>query len=139
MDILKKLMAGEPLTIVACLDVLMEKMIPLKDFKEHCLTIDFESIIDTDALKLKLSELGYENSGLVESPGQFGIRGGIIDIFPLTEELPVRIELWGDEVDSLRSFDTETQRSVEKLEKVQIYPATEMILSRHRLAMQSVV
>ena len=133
MDILKKLMAGEPLTIVACLDVLMEKMIPLEDFKEHCLTIDFESIIDTDALKLKLSELGYENSGLVESPGQFGIRGGIIDIFPLTEDLPVRIELWGDEVDSLRSFDTETQRSVEKLEKVQIYPATEMILSRHKI------
>ena len=133
MDILKKLMVGEPLTIVACLDVLMEKMIPLEDFKEHCLTIDFESIIDTDALKLKLSELGYENSGLVESPGQFGIRGGIIDIFPLTEDLPVRIELWGDEVDSLRSFDTETQRSVEKLEKVQIYPATEMILSRHKI------
>ena len=85
-----------------------------------------------DAIKNweSVSELGYENSGLVESPGQFGIRGGIIDIFPLTEDLPVRIELWGDEVDSLRSFDTETQRSVEKLEKVQIYPATEMILSR---------
>lgn len=88
-------MEGKPLTIVACLDVFMEKMIPFEEFKEHCLTIDFESIIDTDALKLKLSELGYENSGLVEAPGQFGIRGGIIDIFPLTEELPVRIELWG--------------------------------------------
>lgn len=94
----------ESLTIVACLDVFMEKMIPFEEFKEHCLTIDFESIIDTDALKLKLSELGYENSGLVEAPGQFGIRGGIIDIFPLTEELPVRIELWGDEVDSIRSL-----------------------------------
>ena len=126
MDILKKIVEGKPLTIVACLDVFMEKMIPFEEFKEHCLTIDFESIIDTDALKLKLSELGYENSGLVEAPGQFGIRGGIIDIFPLTEELPVRIELWGDEVDSIRSFDTETQRSVEKLDEVQVYPATEM-------------
>ena len=133
MDILKKIVEGKPLTIVACLDVLMEKMIPFEEFKEHCLTIDFESIIDTDALKLKLSELGYENSGLVEAPGQFGIRGGIIDIFPLTEELPVRIELWGDEVDSIRSFDTETQRSVEKLDEVQIYPATEMILSRNKI------
>lgn len=133
MDILKKIVAGKPLTIVACLDVFMEKMIPFEEFKEHCLTIDFESIIDTDALKLKLSELGYENSGLVEAPGQFGIRGGIIDIFPLTEELPVRIELWGDEVDSIRSFDTETQRSVEKLDEVQVYPATEMILSRNKI------
>ena len=133
MDILKKIVEGKPLTIVACLDVFMEKMIPFEEFKEHCLTIDFESIIDTDALKLKLSELGYENSGLVEAPGQFGIRGGIIDIFPLTEELPVRIELWGDEVDSIRSFDTETQRSVEKLDEVQVYPATEMILSRNKI------
>ena len=133
MDILKKIVEGKPLTIVACLDVFMEKMIPFEEFKEHCLTIDFESIIDTDALKLKLSELGYENSGLVEAPGQFGIRGGIIDIFPLTEELPVRIELWGDEVDSIRSFDTETQRSVEKLDEVQVYPATEMIFSRNKI------
>ena len=133
MDILKKIVEGNPLTIVACLDVFMEKMIPFEEFKEHCLTIDFESIIDTDALKLKLSELGYENSGLVEAPGQFGIRGGIIDIFPLTEELPVRIELWGDEVDSIRSFDTETQRSVEKLDEVQVYPATEIILSRNKI------
>lgn len=133
MDILKKIIEGKSLTIVACLDVLMEKMIPFEEFKEHCLTIDFESIIDTDALRLKLSELGYENSGLVEVPGQFGIRGGIIDVFPLTEELPVRIELWGDEVDSIRSFDTETQRSVEKLDEVQIYPATEMILSRNKI------
>ena len=133
MDILKRIVEGKPLTIVVCLDVLMEKMIPFEEFKEHCLTIDFESIIDTDALRLKLSELGYENSGLVEAPGQFGIRGGIIDIFPLTEELPVRIELWGDEVDSIRSFDTETQRSVEKLDEVQIYPATEMILSRNKI------
>ena len=133
MDILKKIVEGKPLTIVACLDVFMEKMIPFEEFKEHCLTIDFESIIDTDALKLKLSELGYENSGLVEAPGQFGIRGGIIDIFQLTEKLPVRIELWGDEVDSIRSFDTETQRSVEKLDEVQVYPATEMILSRNKI------
>ena len=51
----------------------------------------------------------------------------------MTEELPVRIELWGDEVDSIRSFDTETQRSVEKLDEVQVYPATEMILSRNKI------
>lgn len=61
--------------------------------------------------------------------GQFSIRGGIIDVFPLTEELPVRIELWDDEVDSIRTFDIESQRSIEQLESIRIYPATEMALT----------
>ena len=53
------------------------------------------------------------------------VRGGILDVYPLTEELPVRIELWGDEVDSIRTFDPETQRSIEKLDEVEVFPATE--------------
>ena len=53
------------------------------------------------------------------------MRGGIVDVFPLTEELPVRIELWGDEIDSIRSFDVESQRSVENLSEITIYPASE--------------
>ncbi len=57
--------------------------------------------------------------------GQFAVRGGILDVYPLTEELPVRIELWGDEVDSIRTFDPETQRSIEKLDEVEVFPATE--------------
>ena len=65
----------------------------------------------------------------VDAPGQFSIRGGIIDIFDLTEENPYRIELWGEEVESIRSFDLLSQRSVEKLANVDIYPATEMMLS----------
>ena len=63
----------------------------------------------------------------INGMGQFSIRGGIVDIFPLTEELPVRIELWGDEIDSIRSFDAESQRSIENLEEIRIYPAAELI------------
>mgnify|MGYP001773886221 FL=1 len=66
--------------------------------------------------------------------GQFSIRGGIIDVYPLTEELPVRIELWDDEVDSIRTFDIESQRSIEKLERVLVYPATEMVLTKQQIA-----
>ena len=73
--------------------------------------------------------LGYEREAQVESCGQFSIRGGILDIFPLTEENPWRIELWGDEIDSIRSFDVESQRSIENLEEITIYPATEMLLT----------
>ncbi len=132
MEVLKKLAEGKKLTIVACLDALMEKMIPADIFREQCLMLEMDSVIDIDAFRWKLVEMGYVNTSMVEVSGEFGIRGGIIDIFPLTEEFPVRIELWGDEVDSIRSFDPETQRSVEKLESIAIYPAAEMILSRQR-------
>ena len=63
----------------------------------------------------------------MEASGQYSIRGGILDIFPLTEENPWRVELWGDEIDSIRSFDVESQRSIENLEEITIYPATEEI------------
>ena len=81
---------------------------------------------DLEELKKTLVSLGYERMGQVEGEGQFAIRGGILDIFPLTEETPVRVELWGDEVDSIRSFDVESQRSIENLEELVIYPATEV-------------
>ena len=77
--------------------------------------------------------MGYEKNYQVEAPGQFSVRGGIVDIFDLTRENPVRIELWGDEVESIRSFDIESQRSIEKLTEVSIYPATELILSKKAL------
>lgn len=76
-------------------------------------------------IEKKLSGLGYDREVQVEAPGQFAVRGGILDVYPLTEELPIRIELWGDEVDSIRTFDVETQRSIEKLSEAVIYPATE--------------
>ncbi len=78
-------------------------------------------------------ELGYERVAQVDGMGQFSIRGGIIDVFPLTEELPVRIELWDDEVDSIRTFDIESQRSIEELERVLVYPATEMVLTKQQI------
>ena len=80
-----------------------------------------------EALAKKLVRLGYERTGQVEAPGQFAVRGGIVDIFALTEEAPWRIEFWDDEVDSIRSFDAESQRSMENLEEIVIYPAAEPV------------
>ena len=90
-------------------------------------------VMDLDEWKERLTALGYERTAQVDGMGQFSIRGGIVDIFPLTEEVPVRIELWDDEVDSIRSFDPESQRSVEQLEKITIYPAAETILTKKQL------
>lgn len=133
MDILKSLSSGESVTLVACMDAIMEKLIPFQAFQSECITIHFDSIIELSALKLKLVEMGYESNGLVEKPGDFSIRGDIVDIFPLTEEAPIRIELWDENVDSIRSFDVESQRSIENLDSIEIYPASDMILTRDRI------
>ncbi|MBQ6393100.1 MAG: transcription-repair coupling factor, partial [Eubacterium sp.] len=133
MDIFRRLSGGETLTIVACFEALLEKLIPFQAFRSECLTIDFSSLIELSALRRKLVEMGYESCGMVEKPGDFSTRGSIIDIFPLTEEAPVRIELWDEEVDSIRSFDVDSQRSIEKLEKIEIYPASDMILTQGRV------
>lgn len=83
-----------------------------------------------DKLTAALVHMGYERVGQVEMPGQFSIRGGIIDIYSLTEENPWRIELWGDEIDSIRSFDAQSQRSLENLDDVTIYPAAEQPMEK---------
>ena len=111
----------------------MAPQVPLEVFKEHVITIDGKSQVEENRLAIQLVEMGYEKTAQVENPGQFSIRGGIVDIFDLTEENPYRIELWGDEIESIRSFDVMSQRSVEKLSSVTIYPATEMILSAEQI------
>ena len=82
-----------------------------------------------EKLSAKLTALGYERNYQVENEGQFSIRGGIVDVFPLTEENPIRIELWGDEIDSIRSFDILSQRSLEKISSFILLPAAEAILT----------
>jgi transcription-repair coupling factor (superfamily II helicase) len=80
-----------------------------------------------DELLVSWVDLGYRNEPLVESPGSFSHRGGIIDVFPPHYELPVRIELWDDEIDTIRSFDPYTQRSIGPVESVFLIPAREQL------------
>ena len=129
MKVLRRLLDGSPVTVVTTFDALMTPQIPLETYLDYTVTISRGGEIREDEVAAKLVAMGYEKNYQVEAPGQFSIRGGILDIFDLTEENPYRIELWGDEVDSLRSFDVLSQRSIENLESVTIYPATEMVLS----------
>ena len=129
MSCLKPLIEGEPVTIVTTMDALMEHIVPLETLEDHMLDISVSDILDLNDLQKQLITLGYTRSYQVEESGQFSVRGGIIDIYPLTEENPVRIELWGDEVDSIRSFDVLSQRSIEKLNTIMIFPASEIILT----------
>ena len=90
-------------------------------------------ILDAGKLKEELISMGYEKTYQAEAAGQFAVRGGILDVFPLSEELPFRIELWGDEIDTIRSIDPESQRSVEQLQEAIIYPVTELVLSQEQM------
>ena len=132
--VLRRMLEGGPMTIVTTLDSLMEPQIPLAQTKKDIVHIEGAGRIQEGKLAEKLVELGYEKTYQVEAPGQFSIRGGIVDIFDLTEENPYRIELWGEEVDSIRSFDVLSQRSIENLESIDVYPATEMILTKEQRA-----
>ncbi len=89
--------------------------------------------IDVDAYFSFLVEMGYERTQMVTAPGEFSQRGGIIDIYPLTEEHPVRIELFDIEIDSIRFFDADTQRSLERITEINIGPATELLLTQEDL------
>ena len=130
---LRRILEGKPFTVVTTFSSLMSPQIPLSVWKESIISINKKTEIDERKLARRLVELGYEKNYQVEAPGQFSIRGGIVDVFDLTEENPYRIELWGDEVDSIRSFDIMSQRSIEKLESITIYPACELILSDEKL------
>ena len=130
---LRRLLERKPVTVITTFSSLMAPQIPLEVFQKHLIAIDGKSTIDEKELAIRLVEMGYEKTVQVEAPGQFSIRGGIVDVFDLTEENPYRIELWGDEVESIRSFDVMSQRSVEKLSSITIYPASEMILSKKQL------
>ena len=134
-QVMRRVLESSGGVVVTTIDGLMEHLLPLAWMKERSLTIGAEDVVEVGKLTHALAEMGYEKVAQVEGSGQFSVRGGIIDIFPLTEELPVRIELWGDEVDSIRSFDPESQRSVEQLEEVVLYPATEIVLTPEQVEM----
>lgn len=133
-QVLKRILEGKPITVITTFSAFMSPMMPLEIFRQFTVDIRKNGEISEQELSKKLVSMGYEKTHQVETPGQFSVRGGIVDIFDLTQENPFRLELWGEEVESLRSFDILSQRSIENLESICIYPATELILSKEQLA-----
>lgn len=129
MEVVRALIEAEKnkeLTVITTADALLDGLLPLEELAGSQIHLKSGDTLDFTELQRKLAEMGYVREIEVEGPGQFAVRGGIMDIYPLTEEVPVRIELWGDEIDSLRTFDVESQRSIENLDEMIIYPATEL-------------
>lgn len=127
METIQALLLGEGCTVITTFDAFMDSLLPIETVRERIFSLKVGDIIDFEKVQKDLALLGYEREVQIEGPGQFAVRGGILDVYPLTEEVPVRIELWDDEIDSIRTFDVESQRSIENLEEITIYPASEFM------------
>lgn len=133
LNTIRRLIEGQKVVIVTTIDGLMDKLIPMNQIRDNVLTFQCGDIIHLDKLQKELVSMCYERVSQVELSGQFAIRGGIIDIFPLSEESPIRIDLWDDEIDSIKYFDVESQRSVAMMDNISIYPAAEYILNPEQI------
>ncbi len=130
MAVIRRLLDEEPVTVVTTIDGLFDRLLPLEQLAEYRMTFRQGDILPMEIIQKKLVSMGFLRVSQVEGPGQFAVRGGILDIYNLADDCPCRIELWGDEIDSIRSFDAESQRSIEQMEEMTVYPASEYILTR---------
>ena len=128
-ELLNKIKEKRKPIIVTTIEALTQKLPPKDVLYKNILHFKIGDIYSLDEIKKKLVNLGYVRCDLIEGRGQFSVRGGILDI-SISEKIGVRIEFWGDEVDSIRNFAIISQRSINTLDKVEIYPAHEYILER---------
>ncbi|MCL2321030.1 MAG: transcription-repair coupling factor [Oscillospiraceae bacterium] len=124
-----ELLSNHKKIIVTCIESLATRLIPHKLYGDYKFRVEVSQKLDIKTITKKLIECGYKRSEISESKGFFSVRGGIIDIFCPTEPLPYRIELFDDEVDSIRTFNVETQRSIDKIATANIFPAKELIIT----------
>ena len=140
-DILNKMYLAkkqkEPIIIVTTIEAVMQKIVAKDTLYQNVIDFEVGKTYLLDGIKEKLVGLGYERSDLIENKGQFSIRGGIVDV-GLSEKIGVRIEFWGDEVDSIRFFQIASQRSTEMLKEITIFPAHELIVQELSKAVKNI-
>ena len=134
LHVLDALCRERPCIVVAPINALLQHVLPPEGFRMTRRQVRAGDTVDRDELGAALLECGYRRTELVEDVGQFSIRGGIVDVFSLTRARPVRIELFGDEVESIREFDVESQRSTVPLESIALSAAADVPLMRRLVA-----
>lgn len=132
--VIQKLLEKEPVTVVTTIDGLMDSLLPPEKIAQQIIRLQEGGTADQENMVKRLVHMGFERVFQVESPGQFSVRGGILDIYNLADDCPYRIEFWDDEIDTIRSFDASSQRSIERHEAVSIYPAAEMVFTDERIS-----
>ncbi|MCT4688061.1 transcription-repair coupling factor [Vallitalea sp.] len=133
-NIIKKLYDSRGYTVILSIEALMDKLISKSIFESSIIKSKVGDVWNLTKISEKFMFMGYERVSQVESKGQFAIRGGIIDIFPPTEKNAYRVELWDEEIDSIRSMNIESQRSIDKVDEIEIYPAREVIVDKEKIA-----
>lgn len=131
--IIKQLLEQKPATIITTIDSGMDRVLPLAFLKESVTALKTADVVNMEELSRRLGNMGYERVGQVEVPGQYAIRGNLLDVYCLTAENPYRIDFWDDEIDTIRAFDVQSQRSVENVEEITIYPAAEVVMDQKTL------
>ncbi|MBR6101105.1 MAG: transcription-repair coupling factor [Ruminococcus sp.] len=126
-EALSKLTQGSCRIIAASAEAAMQATVPPEKLKEYSFTLSQGSEVAIPDLMKKLISAGYTRTEQVEGQAQFAVRGSIVDIFPVQESRPLRMELWGDEIDSLSYFDTESQRRTDPIDKITVFPSLEII------------
>jgi transcription-repair coupling factor (superfamily II helicase) len=127
LQVLESLVKGKSLVVVAPAEALMRRLVPPGVFGRGSVRLSVGDRVERDSLLQRLLVMGYERVGLVEDRGQLGLRGGILDIFPMTGFRPVRLEFFDDELDSIRIFNSSTQCSEENITDLTVFPAREFI------------
>jgi transcription-repair coupling factor (superfamily II helicase) len=130
---LARIINGDYRFIVTSGEALMHYLMDPDDFEKQLITLKPGDTVDVNFLEMKLLEMGYEREEKVEGRGQYSKRGGILDIFPVNSEMPCRIEFFDIEIDTMRWFSEDTQRSVEQCDELNIYPAREIVYSRDQI------
>ena len=129
-EILNSIQDKKVNVIITTIEAIMQKMILPQNLYKNILKLKVSDTYNIEELKQKLIKLGYERNELIDGRGQFSIRGGIVDISN-SDNTGIRIEFWGDEIDSIREFDITTQRSNKMLQSVLVYPSHELILENN--------
>ena len=127
LHVLSAITRGEVRIVAASVEAVMQPTIPPEILRTSFISLETGGAVDLSALTARLLAAGYTRCENVEGKGQFAVRGSIVDVFPVQMNQPVRMELWGDEIDTLTFFDTETQRRTEPVESVTISPAAELL------------
>src|SRR5271166_6153030 len=123
---------GEPVVVVSA--AALSEKVPDPQLRPHSFTLRVGELLDLQECAEELVRAGYERTDQVQERGQFALRGGLLDIFPATEERAVRVDMFDVEIESLRWFSTFTQRSLEAVEEVEIAPAAELAAEHRELA-----
>lgn len=128
LNVIKEILSNNKNIIVTSIDAFAARYTPKDLFKTHTVSISVGDEVDFKELSKILVEAGYDRVDVVEGKGEFSLRGGLLDLFPTNSIYPYRIELFSDEIDSIRTFNTESQRSIEKVNCIEVFPAKEIII-----------